>query len=246
MAMSIPSEQLQLLIAGYVLGDLTLEEAAEFEQLLAQDPAIAEEVAQMQIALETAYAPPEVLPPAHLRSAILASADAVSEPRMAAIKPRRNWGGRAIAVAAAALIVALAVNNYRLWKALQTARLEAQYATLTYSLQPTTAESGTAIVAINPNSLKATLEVRNLPPLPPGKVYVLWTVLEPNAPFTTDAKNAILTEVFEVDDRGSFSRTITVPKVYRQRELVAKVAVTIEDAKFPQRHLGAPVAITKP
>ena len=55
MARSIPSElseHLQLLIAGYVLGDLDLNEATEFEQILTADPAIAAEVAQMQQALE--------------------------------------------------------------------------------------------------------------------------------------------------------------------------------------------------
>lgn len=63
MARSMPSEQLQLLIAGYVLGDLSSEEVEEFEQLLANDSAIADEVARMQKALEISYAPPEVAPP---------------------------------------------------------------------------------------------------------------------------------------------------------------------------------------
>jgi anti-sigma factor RsiW len=76
MARSMPSEyseHLQLMIAGYVLGDLDPDEAVEFEQLLATDPAIAAEVAQMQNALETAYAPVEISPPSHLRSAIMAA-----------------------------------------------------------------------------------------------------------------------------------------------------------------------------
>jgi hypothetical protein len=72
----MPSEQLQLLIAGYVLGDLDSNEAAEFEQLLAENPAIAAEVAHMQKALEQSYAPVEVTPPAHLRSKIFAALEA--------------------------------------------------------------------------------------------------------------------------------------------------------------------------
>jgi hypothetical protein len=83
-----------------------------------------------------------------------------------------------------------------------------------------------------------------LPPLPPGRVYVLWTVLTQNAPFTTDEKEAILTETFQVDERGNFSQTITVPKAYRSKELVTKVAVTMEDANAPQRHAGSPIIIT--
>ncbi|WP_421656795.1 anti-sigma factor [Leptothermofonsia sp. ETS-13] len=83
-----------------------------------------------------------------------------------------------------------------------------KYAVLTYALAATKTESNaSAVVVVNPNNLEATLEVKNLPPLPPGKVYALWTVLEPNAPFTKDEKKAILTEVFQVDDRGNFSQT---------------------------------------
>jgi hypothetical protein len=72
----MPSEQLQLLIAGYVLGDLDSDEAAEFEQLLAENPAIAAEVAHMQKALEQSYAPVEVTPPDYLRSKILNTLEA--------------------------------------------------------------------------------------------------------------------------------------------------------------------------
>jgi len=69
----MPSEELELLIAGYVLGDLDDSERVEFEQMLAENPAIGATVAQMQNALELAYAPPEMAPPAHLRSTILAA-----------------------------------------------------------------------------------------------------------------------------------------------------------------------------
>ena len=246
MAMSMPSEELQLLIAGYVLGDLDPEEAAAFERLLEQDPAIAAEVAQMQQALETSYSVLEVTPPAHLRSAILeqAQADSAMEP---ASRPRKllAWRSR-LEVAAAVLIVALGINNYRLWQALQTSQSETQrYAALTYVLTATKRDSqASATVIVNPSTLEATIAVKNLPPLPPGKVYALWTVVQPNAPFTTDSKKAILTEVFQVNDRGNFSQTIAVPKAYRSKELVTKVAVTLEDGNAPQKHTGAPILIT--
>ncbi|WP_416666220.1 anti-sigma factor [Egbenema bharatensis] len=262
--MSTPSEQLELLIAGYVLGDLSPEEAAELAQLLADDPAIAAEVAQMQTALELTYTPPEVQPPAHLRTAILEQAhltpDAISgttpQPdrlppaspvRLADRRSRFPWR-RAVDVAAAALILALGLSNYRLQQALQATQPDSpQYTILTYSLQPTQANSeASARVAVNPNTLEANLIVENLPPLPPGQVYVVWTVLEPNAPFTTDDKDAILTEVFQVDEQGNFSRIIAVPEVYRFDGVVTNVAVTIEDASAPQLHVGAPIVIAEP
>jgi anti-sigma-K factor RskA len=247
--MSMASEELQLLIAGYVLGDLSPEEAAEFERLLAQNPAMAEELAQMQKALETAYTPPEVTPPAHLRLAILSNIRAVNPEIGVPVTTRTRitipWRS-VMEVAAAALIAALALNNYRLQQALQMAQTETKpYTPLIYTLDSTKADSkASATVVVNPNNLEATIAVKNLPPLPPGRVYALWTVLKQDAPFTTDEKEAILTETFQVDERGNFSQTIAVPKAYRSKELVTKVAVTVEDANAPQRHAGAPIIIT--
>ncbi len=247
--MSMASEELQLLMAGYVLGDLSPEEAAEFERLLAQNPAMAEELAQMQKALETAYTPPEVTPPAHLRLAILDNIRVVNPEIGAPVTTTTRitipWRS-VMEVAAAALIAALALNNYRLQQALQMAQTETKpYSPLIYALDSTKADSkASATVVVNPNNLEATIAVKNLPPLPPGRIYALWTVLKQDAPFTTDEKEAILTETFQVDERGNFSQTIAVPKAYRSKELVTKVAVTVEDANAPQRHTGSPIIIT--
>lgn len=252
--MSMPSEELQLLIAGYVLGDLSPDEAAEFEQLVAENPAIATEIAQMQAALDTAYAPTEVAPPAHLRAAILDQAQNLDPTQATRATPRpitplrpqhRPWR-RILDGVAAALILTLGINNYRLWRQVQatSAQIPSE-GTLTYVLDATRADSqASATVLVNPASLRATITVENLPPLPPGKVYALWTVLQPDAPFTTDDKAAILTEVFHVDASGQFSQTIAVPTAYQSVEWVTKVAVTIEDAGAPQRHTGQPILIT--
>ncbi|NJN57100.1 MAG: anti-sigma factor [Leptolyngbyaceae cyanobacterium SL_5_9] len=246
---SEPSEHLQLMIAGYVLGDLDADEAIEFERLLTADPALAAEVAQMQNALEMAYAPAEVKPPSHLRSAIMAAQAMETNPRRSS-RPavtrsvRRFPWNQALGAAAAVVIAALAINNYQLRQALQATQTETPSETLTYVLQTETVEDASATVVVNPVTLEATLTVRNLPPLPPGQVYVLWTVLEQGAPFTVDDKSAILTEVLNVDAQGNAFQTLIVPKVYRSEELVSRVAITVEDAAAPQRHEGAPVMIT--
>lgn len=254
------SEHLQLLIAGYVLGDLDPDEAAQFEQILLDYPAIVDEVTQMQAALELSYASPEVEPPAHLRSAILtAHANPVQQtsqepttlaavPHSTSRKSPRNlfpWS-RALNLAAAVLIVVLGVNNYRLRQTLQASQTETQrLAALNYSLKSTEPSNPAfATVAVNPNNLEAVLTVKNLPPLPPGKVYVLWTVLKQDAPYTTDAKGAILTQAFNVDAQGNVAQPIIVPRVFQSEGLVSKVAVTIEDATAPQKHEGKPVMIT--
>lgn len=255
--MAMPAEELHLLIAGYVLGDLSPEEAAEFEQILAQDPAIVAEIAQMQSALETTYGATEVVPPPHLRSHILGPVDQglpqtehnlQPEPTSLPTRSRpfsslRSW----LEIAAVVLLIALGINNYRLSRALQASQAETlRYAALTYQLQATQANSSaSAQVMVDPNTLKGRLTVQNLPPLPAGKVYVLWTVLDPTAPFTTDTKDAILTQTFQVNDRGASVQEIVVPPAFRSREFVSKVAVTIEDAATPQKHVGKPIMVAK-
>ena len=258
MPSEIPLEQSQLLIAGYILGDLAPEEAAEFEQLLKGHPAVAAEVAQMQQALELSYGVQEVQPPAPLRSTILNAAQSavqaqsaersVIAPVAAQSSGIRNWWNRSIAVAAAAVILALGINNYRLWQTLQASRTPQPLNPLTYSLQSTGANAATASIAsmqVNPNTLEAELTVQNLPPLPTGKTYALWTVLKKDAPFTADAKGAVLTEAFAVDAQGTFTQTIAVPDIYRAQEWIARVAVTIEDANAPQKHQGKPILMTQ-
>ena len=100
-------------------------------------------------------------------------------------------------------------------------------------------------IIISFSETKDFLLIKNLPALPPDKVYVLWTVLKKGAPFTTDKKNAILTEVFGVDAKGNVSKQITIPVAYRTKNTISAIAVTTEDAAAPQNHTGAPILIVK-
>lgn len=241
----IPPEELQEILAGYVLGEISPAEARQIEQMIADDPAIATEISQLQQVLEITYGTPEINPPPALRTAILAAYQpAKQEYTRQPLAWRRNFA-QGLGAVAAILIVGLSISNYLLWRALQATRAEiAQVQPLTLVLQPTTANTpASAKVEINPQKLEATLTVKDLPPLPPGKVYVLWTVLAPNAPFTTDDKNAILTQVFTVDAEGKLSEKIPVPSAFRQQSIVKAIAVTIEDATAPQRHESAPILI---
>lgn len=80
-------QQLEELIIGYVLGNLSPEEAEEFGQLLAENPQLVTQVNLWQEALEfLPYALSEVKIPPHLRSAILNAAWANINCR-----PVRRW-----------------------------------------------------------------------------------------------------------------------------------------------------------
>lgn len=250
---SISPEQLQHLLAGYVLYDLSPEESATLAELLATNPALQRDVDQLQQALEIAYDSDSVSPPAHLRAAVLQSASTLVESRADSVgavprhtpmlRPRR-WG-RLWGAAAAALIAGLSLSNLLLWCTLQLERASQPDETLTIALgSPEDEVLAQAQVVINPNTLAGSLTVENLPPLEPGSVYVLWTVVDPNANATVDQKNAILTTVFTVDEQGRVSQPIDLPPVYRRdRDLVRAVAITKESAAAPQEHLSPPLLI---
>lgn len=245
----LPPEQLEELMAGYALDDLSPEEAQRLEQLLAENPQLATEVSRLEEVLGLLpYALPEVEPPPHLRSTILQAAVVQTNHRQPLRKPSPLPWSKIAGSIAALLALVLGLDNYRLRQTIKaTQAVKGQFETLTFSLEKTkaaAAEAASAKVVVNPNNLEAELTIKNLPPLPPGKVYVLWTVLEQDAPFTTDSKGAILTEAFVVDAQGNVSQTFAVPRVYRSRELVSKIAVTVEDAASPQRHKGSPILLT--
>lgn len=256
---SLSPEQRQLLMAGYALYNLSAEEAASLEALLAENPDLWEELDQLQATWEMACDIVPQAPPAHLREAILQAAAPspdLSLPTGAPpFAPRPNsvpnslvvgpWWRRGLGAAAAVLIVGLSISNLLLWRALQTVQqAQAPGDTLTVALADPASTAATAEVQINPQTLEGSLMVENLPPLEPGMVYVLWTVVDPNAPVTVDDKNAILTTVFTVDEQGRQSQPIDLPSVYRRdRDLVRAVAITQESAAAPQEHLSVPILI---
>ncbi|HHP7245708.1 MAG TPA: anti-sigma factor domain-containing protein [Elainellaceae cyanobacterium] len=264
MSGSVSPEQLKLLMAGYVLCDLSPEEATAFEQLLSNNPSLIREMEQMQQALEMTY-PAEIEPPAHLRSSILSAYDIASHlttdasasrqesrqtPRRERLQSNvlrlRGWI-KSLGAAAALVILGLSISNYVLWRSLQAEQTDMQPSNmLTFSLEPTEADvSGSVKVVANPTRLEATLDAENLPPLEEGNVYALWTVVAPNAPVTADEKNAILTEVFTVDAQGYASKQITLPSVFHNLGLVEAVAITREDADAPQAHRASPILIER-
>ena len=260
----IPPEDRQNLIAGYVLYDLDAEEAATFEEMLANDPAIAEEINQVQRVFETVHASQEVSPPNHLKASILqayqtaqqaetapqpatANSQPIPFPTRSTVRDRRGWRRRwtlGLGAAAAAVIVGLGINNYTLRRSLQTLQTQQpSEQAFMVALEPTenTESSASATVDINPDKLEATLTTANLPPLAEGQVYALWTVLQPNAPFTTDEKDAILTDVIESEAANGKLGPTPLPGVYRDRQWIKAIAITVEDAAAPQLHQSSPI-----
>ena len=248
---TLPPECEQLLISGYVLGNLSPAEAQLFQEMLAENPALIEQVTVMQQALDAAYTPPEIAPPATLRDRLLATANArktniESEVLPAAnnaevrTRSQSNLLGKILGAIALALIAVLGIANYRLWQTIQTTQIDSQIDRNTYLLRGEgLSETTAAKLVVDGDRLNATLIANNLPSLPPGKVYALWTVVGKDVPYTTDDKGAILTAVFQVDESGNFVREIAVPQPHLEPRTINKIAITVEDELSPQAHRGS-------
>ena len=253
---TLPSECEQLLISGYVLGDLSPAEALLFEELLRENPDLIEQVSMMQQVLDLAYAPVEVAPPDSLRDRLLATANsqkietetvessADTDEEVAATTSRLPRG-KILGAIALAIATTLAVTNYLWWQnAIQTAKTTDMQSTqsdrLTYLLQDKDPNKKyTAKLTVDGDRLDATLVTNDLPPLPPDKVYALWTVVGKDIPYTTDEKGAILTAVFQVPQSGNITQEIAVPQPHLEPRTIKKIAITVEDISAPQAHEGS-------
>jgi anti-sigma-K factor RskA len=246
-AESMSPEEWQLWLAGYVLGDLSPEEADRLEETLKLRPELQEEIQALQHILERAHGVEERQPPPTLRASLLqAQAEQTTASVLSFASTASRFWQRGLGVLAAGLIAALGLGNLYLWRRLQVAEMEVSPGQiLTYELQPTAANRpGVVTVQVDPQRLQGKLVARGLPPLPAGRVYALWVVLTPEAPFTTDRVGAILTEAFRVDEAGNREQELRLPPVFQSLQWVRAVAITEEDGSRPQEHEGSPLWIS--
>ncbi|MGK7878058.1 MAG: hypothetical protein AB4426_33555 [Xenococcaceae cyanobacterium] len=154
-------ERIQELIAGYVLGNLSPEEAEEFQQLLTDNPELARESDRLQSVLELMpYALTQIAPPQQLRSAILENATNNDNQNVHRIKPFRLRWGSVVGTLAALLAIALGLDNYRLRHNLITvqAQLSQQQSTFTDNTSGKMAITSEVILANNWDGLSELVE----------------------------------------------------------------------------------------
>lgn len=182
----------QELIAGYALGDLSPDEAEEVQRLLEANPALTQEVTQLQETLALLpYDLADRQPPAALRSTILTAAQPSASP-MPPPTPRRTtrgihprWWGVGGAIAAV-LIGALAIDNYQLRRQVaeseEIVALLQQPTTQLYTLQGTEAAiEASGSLVVNSAQDQVVILVKNLPTLPEGQAYRLWAMPQEGA-----------------------------------------------------------------
>jgi anti-sigma-K factor RskA len=197
-----PPEAIQEMFAGYVLGDLSPDEIARVEQLLSDRPEYQIEVDQLQETLSLLpYALPEIQPAPNLRDRILAQAQtatstAVSHQNSVNLQASSSplWQRPKIWLGAIAGLTIIALAGFgfetsKLRHELAIARAElTSYRNMVAMLpQPnnrllalkgmgaTPTASGSLVIVPQGNS--ALLTIQNLPPLPNGKMYRLWSVV---------------------------------------------------------------------
>ena len=244
---SLPPECQQLLISGYVLGNLSPAEGLLFEEMLSENPDLIAEVTAIQQALDSTYNPSEIAPPPGLRDRLLATANARQTDKITEEKPvespdptpSKSKLPGILGAIALFTIALLGFNNYRLWRITKTPDA-VETSQRTYLLQGEDLSStAQAKLIVDRKQLNAKLVANNLPPLPPEKAYALWTVVGKDVPYTTDDKGAILTAVFQVNEQGNFSREIALPQPHLEPKTIQKMAITVEDVSAPQAHTGS-------
>jgi anti-sigma-K factor RskA len=175
-------QAIEILAAGYVISDLDPDEAAAFESLLQENPALVAEVNQLQATLDqVAYGLNSVSPPAHLRSAILAAA---TTPHLTVQRKQRSlpWHGIMGSVAAL-LILYLGVENYQLRQDRKFAQdvntLLQQPQTQLFSLKAVNGEyTATGSFVVNLAQRQGVLVVQNLSLPTANQVYRLWAIAD--------------------------------------------------------------------
>jgi hypothetical protein len=204
-------DQLEGLLAGYVLGNLSSEEAEELQQYLDAHPEKRLEIQCLQEALAMLpYALPPVPLPEGLQTAI-AEIPQQQPRRWHQIGMVRHLWQRKVSLALAGLVVALAWSNYRLHQELQWAQSETAYQKDVVAMlqNPQThlvslkgmesAPQATGRVVMTPGEPQSVLIIQNLPPLPPGQFYKLWCVSQgkkiPSESFNAGKNGTVLAKL---------------------------------------------------
>ncbi|MBD1892431.1 anti-sigma factor [Coleofasciculus sp. FACHB-64] len=245
-------ENLEELMAGYVLGDLSAEEAEEFRQILEKNPQLAEEVSRLQASLELLpYALPEVTPPPNLRSTILEAANPTVNPEPAPKQGSFPWS-KLFASLVALLALALAFDNYRLRQnlkivqsrlrqELQTVQAQKdalevlqQRNTRLYTLTGTEkANTASGSILVNLDEQKAVIAFQNLPAVPSGQIYRLWAIVD---------EKKIPCANFGASQGGTVLERISIP-VGACGATTSTLAVTLEPSSLPPQPVGPAVMV---
>jgi anti-sigma-K factor RskA len=236
-------ERIEELMAGYVLSNLSPLEAEELKQLLAQQPELQQELNRLQEVLELMpYALPEVAPPPRLRAAILQATDLSTRQQP---KPQRfsiQWRYLVGSIAALVVLV-VGVDNYLLRQHLgiMQAQVARQKDLIAMLQNPDThlvalkgmdrAATAAGSIVMTPGEPQSVLILQNLPVLPPGQSYQLWSIVR---------GEKIPSGQFNANSRGTVLVKLSTPSATEIQALV----VTVEASPAPKSPSGPIVMVS--
>jgi anti-sigma-K factor RskA len=228
-------------MAGYVLGNLSAKEAEELQQILENHPEMQAELDRLQsvsVMVPTSLFDAE--PSSALKGKILTAAESRSstaDPPAATSSMPRSRSQRLYPVllsmggaVAAVLVMALALDNYRLRQEVQAnqeiiAALQ-QPETRLYTLTGTeNAANASGSLVINPTQQEVFAIVQNLPELPSEQVYRLWAIV-------ADSPAPVYCGQFNTLPTGSVTTRWSVTDEVCSAE-VSQLLITAESATAP-------------
>jgi hypothetical protein len=225
------SEQEQALLAGYVLGDLTPEEAQQLEQLVRDRPDVLSEISAMQASYELLPQTVERAdPPPGLRSRVLAEAP---QGDTSAIR-QRPWRA-VLAVLGAIALLGLIIDNFRLRQQLQlvqgveierTAAILRQPNSRLITLEATEGGDAAGTLMFTPGQWQEVIvSLGDLPPLPPEQIYRMWLGL--------DNGDVIFCGEFNTNSDGTVFVRLTPEANPPQGVKATRLFVTVNDRAEP-------------
>jgi anti-sigma-K factor RskA len=242
MTNSTLSDETKELAAGYVLDELEPSEIELIERMMLENPALRQEVRELQMVLGgLAVDVPQLQPPAHLRARVRQSSEIVGEAslkenRQVAAVPlkKRNWS-MVVAISALIATAALSFDNLRLRQDLNFARqqtpervanlLQRPNSKLVALTAQTTGASGGTVLFTPGKWQEVVVSVKNLPPLPADRVYRLWLSL--------NNQQTIYCGEFRTDGRGNASQSINPPQVPPPGTKATGLFVTVDRENAP-------------
>jgi anti-sigma-K factor RskA len=240
--MSQPIDVSEDRLVEYVLGELRRDDAQALERLMQTDDELAAEVRRLRQVFDLLPYASLAEPPPELRTRVLDAARTRGPAREtvvtpAARAPRRIVWSQFAAAAAAALALAFGIDAWRTRRELGlhrelTTALQEPNVVRSFALAGT-GSAGGAIgrVSLDLDAKKGAVVLKNMPPLPEGKVYRLWArVADKDVPcgeFTTDPEGAVQAQfVVPVE-------SYTAP--------IGRLFVTVEPAALPATPTGPTV-----
>lgn len=242
MTEDVPSEYVEELIAGYVLGELSSEEAEQLRQILRENPELLAKVYSLQEVLGLIpYALSLEEPPSHLRSKIF---DAASVNVDARLKPKQSsWQwvqilGSVVVMIVLSLSLLNLYNYYRHLNSIQVKDVR-QRNLITMLCQPntylvplkgidTTSDASGSLV-ITPGNSEAMLVIQKLPTLPTGQIYRLWSVINGKkvtwVQFNSDSQGIVLLTFFVSPNFKISSLFITLESWQQSSDTVSSPVV---------------------